>query len=139
MIGFLLVTFSEYIKEILPDKTVEFHPGCYTLNYESLVIPEDKRPTKEEFNAAFDKCVQDHPEIPLFFLRRDRDIKLKESDIYALPDYPHESDVVRQAWLDYRTSLRDITKTAEPRLELPFVSIENEPELTNVEWPTPPS
>lgn len=139
MIGFLHGTFAEYIKEILPDKTTEFHTGFYTLNYKSLRIPEDKRPTEEQFNEAFNKCTQDHPEIPLFFLRQERDRRLQETDVYALPDYPHENEDVRQAWLDYRTSLRDITKTAEPQLELPYMEFENIPELTNVQWPTPPS
>ena len=139
MIAFLHYEFAQYIKEILPDKTIEFHEGFYELSYGSLRIPKDKRPTEEDFNKAFDKCIQEHPEIPIFFLRSERDRRLKETDVYALPDYPHESDDIRQAWLDYRTSLRDITKTAEPRLELPIVEIENTPELTNVQWPTPPS
>ena len=33
---------------------------------------------------------------------------LKESDVYALPDYPHKTQEAKQAWLDYRQALRDL-------------------------------
>lgn len=39
---------------------------------------------------------------------------LVESDKYALPDFPHATEQIKQAWLDYRQALRDITETAEP-------------------------
>ena len=45
---------------------------------------------------------------------KDRNQLLIESDRYALPDFPHASEQIKQAWLDYRQALRDITETAEP-------------------------
>lgn len=61
----------------------------------------------------------------------ERNKKLQESDHYALPDYPHASPTVKQAWLDYRQELRDFTETAAP-------SFSEEGKL-EVEWPVKPS
>ena len=63
----------------------------------------------------------------------DRDTKLKETDQFALPDYPHDSDETRQAWLDYRQQLRDLPANS------PDAQIDLETgELTGVEWPSEP-
>ena len=52
--------------------------------------------------------------------------------MYAIPDFGHPSEEVKQAWLTYRQELRDLPTTATPQLD------ENG-ELTNITWPTPPS
>jgi len=55
-----------------------------------------------------------------------------ETDKYALPDFPHQSEEIRQAWLDYRQSLRELPSTQNPTL--------NEYcELINITWPTDPN
>jgi len=41
--------------------------------------------------------------------RMKRDALLDQSDPMALPDYPHQDDATRQAWMDYRQALRDMT------------------------------
>ena len=61
----------------------------------------------------------------------ERNTKLTESDRYALPDYPHSSPAVRQAWLDYRQQLRDFIEVATPTF--------SEEGKIEVEWPTKPS
>ena len=66
-------------------------------------------------------------------LREERNKKLLETDKYtSIPDWPHPSEEVKQAWITYRQELRDLPATATPQLD------ENA-ELTNVTWPTPPS
>lgn len=50
---------------------------------------------------------------PVDMIRSIRNKLLQESDIYVLPDYPHSSPEVRQGWLDYRQSLRDLTNDLE--------------------------
>ena len=66
-------------------------------------------------------------------LREERDKKLLETDKYtSIPDWPHSSEEVKQAWITYRQELRDLPATATPQLD------ENG-NLTNVTWPTPPS
>jgi len=67
--------------------------------------------------------------IPVEVLRMERDILLRQTDWRATVDYPNPD---KQAWLDYRQALRDLPETAEPQLD------ENE-QLTNVIWPTPPT
>ena len=65
-------------------------------------------------------------------LREERDFLLEQTDKYALPDYPHINDTKKIEWLTYRQSLRDLTKTQTPILNLLGV-------LENVIWPTQPS
>ena len=54
------------------------------------------------------------------------------TDIYGLVDFPHKNEATKQAWLDYRKQLRDLTKNSTPLLD-------NNGILTNVIWPTAPS
>ena len=66
------------------------------------------------------------------YLRTQRDLLLDNTDKYTTIDYPHADDTIKQAWLTYRQALRDLPTTATPQLD------ENG-ELTNITWPTPPS
>ena len=57
-------------------------------------------------------------------MRRKRNDLLSKTDKYTLPDWPHPSEEVKQAWLDYRQALRDLpANTTDPE---------------NPIWPTPP-
>ena len=66
---------------------------------------------------------------PMRLLRLERDRLIQQTDWRATVDYPNPD---KQAWLDYRQALRDLPATAEPQLD------ENG-QLTNVTWPTPPA
>ena len=66
---------------------------------------------------------------PLRLLRQKRNQLLAVTDWRATVDYPNPD---KQAWLDYRQALRDLPETADPQLD------ENG-QLTNVIWPTPPA
>ena len=46
-------------------------------------------------------------------LKSKRDQFLFDTDKYALPDWPHSSPEIRQAWLDYRQALRELPSTTE--------------------------
>ena len=88
------------------------------------------KPTLAECEAAWQEIIS---EAPMKQLREERDKKLLETDKYtSIPDWPHPSEEVKQAWITYRQELRDLPATATPQLD------ENE-NLTNVTWPTPPS
>ena len=66
-------------------------------------------------------------------LREERNKKLLETDKYtSIPDWPHPSEEVKQAWITYRQELRDLPSTTTPELD-------SNGQLTNVTWPTPPS
>lgn len=58
-----------------------------------------------EFQAKMDEL---RPVEALKKLREQRDPLLDKTDRFALPDFPHDSDEIRQAWLNYRQELRDL-------------------------------
>ena len=87
------------------------------------------KPTDDEIEA---KRIELENEVPMKQLREERNIKLLETDKYSITDWPHASEEVKQAWITYRQELRDLPSTTTPQLD------ENG-ELTNVTWPTPPS
>jgi len=88
------------------------------------------KPTDAEIEA---KRIELQNELPIKKLRRVRNIKLLETDKYtSIPDWPHPSEEVKQAWVTYRQALRDLPSTASPQLDA-------NRNLTNVTWPTPPS
>ena len=92
--------------------------------------PNMSIPTKEEVEAKIDelRLLQ-----PMKILREERDNKLLETDKYtSIPDWPHASEEVKQAWVTYRQALRDLPTTTTPQLD-------SNGQLTNVTWPTPPS
>ncbi len=63
-------------------------------------------------------------------LRTERNDVLENTDRYTLPDFPHPSEDVRQAWLDYRQALRDLPANS------PDATIDPESgALIGVEWP----
>jgi hypothetical protein len=88
------------------------------------------KPTLAECETAWQEIIS---EAPMKQLREERDKKLLETDKYtSIPDWPHASEEVKQAWITYRQELRDLPATSTPQLD------ENG-NLTNVTWPTPPS
>lgn len=71
--------------------------------------------------------------IALKILREQRNNKLRDSDIYTLPDFPHKSEEIKQLWLNYRQNLRDLPSTYQN------VTIDTSTgELVDVIWPSPP-
>ena len=69
----------------------------------------------------------------LVILRSERYTRLVASDVYSLPDFPHADEATRQAWLDYRVALRDITKT------YPNPVTDDDDNLIGIDWPTKPT
>ena len=68
-------------------------------------------------------------QLPYDLIREKRGLLLKESDWIGLTDV---SLINKEAWQTYRQALRDLPQNSTPELD------ENG-ELTNVTWPTPPS
>ena len=87
------------------------------------------KPTDAEIEA---KRIELQNKLPMKILRRRRDEKLKECDVYSLPDFPHLNETTKQAWLTYRQQLRDLPANSSPQLDDDGI-------LTNVTWPSPPS
>ena len=101
-------------------------------NYNDIIWKSDNsqsKPTLAECEAAWQEIIN---KAPMKRLREERDKKLLETDKYSINDWPHASEEVKQAWVTYRQELRDLPATSTPQ-------IDDNDELTNVIWPTPPS
>ena len=121
------VTYGDCIQALIPDAEWSITENDYnSIRWDNNAFT---KPTLVEIKA---KKVELENALPMKILRQQRDMILKESDIYALPDYPHISDVKKTEWLTYRQNLRDLTKTQTPILNLLGI-------LENVTWPTEPS
>lgn len=86
-------------------------------------------PSKEELDQLWQEAKKETWVWQEFIKQRNE--RLRESDIYALVDYPHASEKDRQAWYNYRQALRDLTKTAVPICT-------EESTVGGVEWPAKP-
>lgn len=92
-----------------------------------------EKPTKETIDKKIEElkitCAYE-------MLRAERNEKLAECDYLFVNDFPHKSDETKQAWINYRQALRDITITQTPiynsNEELRRVYI------TGVTWPQAP-
>ena len=117
------------INKIVPNAKMKIIDNDYNTIVWSETNTQSK-PTLAECEAAWQEIMT---EAPMKILREERDKKLLETDKYtSIPDWPHTSEEVKQAWVTYRQALRDLPATATPQLD------ENG-NLTNVTWPTPPS
>lgn len=65
-------------------------------------------------------------------LREYRNVLLNLTDRYILPDFPHDSDAIKQSWIIYRQSLRDLPSNSTP-------SFDTDGSLTGVIWPIDPN
>jgi len=65
-------------------------------------------------------------------LREYRNVLLNLTDRYVLQDFPHDSDAIKQSWIIYRQSLRDLPTTQSP-------SFDKDGILIGVTWPIDPN
>ena len=112
-----------------PGNSIGFKEGCEeTLS--NVVWFSQNTNTEASFTVPTQQECEDYwntilkNKLALESLRRKRNFLIKDSDVYSLPDYPHPTPEVRQAWLDYRQALRDLPANTE--------------DPANPVWPTPP-
>ena len=88
--------------------TLVFNPHVKVYTVSPFTIP-----TQEECQEYWDTQLK--AELAMEALKKKRDALLAKSDIKSLPDFPHATEEVRQAWLDYRQALRDLpANTTDP-------------------------
>lgn len=98
----------------------------------NIILPNNvKRHSEDVWMEFVHKYVFENP---IYAVKWARNKLLKDCDHYALPDWPHKSEEERQAWLDYRQALRDITNQDMTNVRLTGYQI-----LDGIEWPTPPT
>lgn len=94
-------TYLDAVLALVPlAKIVPSNDGTYE-NAEWL--DERTAPTAQ---AVTDKLAELKAVEPLFYLRQERDKRLKETDLWGLEDYPTTAEQTA-----YRQALRDITNT----------------------------
>ena len=114
------------LNDLYPDTPI----ACGT-TYKSIILYKKQSLVPEEtITSRYPDYLQQHN---LSILRKIRIQKLALSDKYVLPDYPFSDDAIKQAWLAYRQSLRDITTT------YPNPDTDINDDLIGVVWPIPPT
>ena len=94
----------------------------HNLTWESLTFPEGyEKPPKEAFEKRYQELID---AFPMQQVRETRNRILDQTDKYSAGDYPHKTDELKQAWLDYRQTLRDLPSVTE--------------DPKNPVWPVPP-
>lgn len=112
------------------DVLKSYYPSIY-YGYETINPWE--RPTREEYQEVFQRCVEEHKDLLMDMVREQRREILKNTDMYLLPDYPI-TDEERARVIEYRQKLRDITKGELP----PFTRIDYVLEFHLGEGEAPP-
>jgi hypothetical protein len=80
--------------------------------WESIEVPEGyEKPPKEEFEAKLQELLDAQPWKEL---REERNTRIAQTDYLATIDYPHPTEEAKQAWLDYRQTLRDLPTLVTP-------------------------
>jgi hypothetical protein len=117
----------------LSEVLISLRPSNDWIITENILTWEDDislKPTEIEIEA---KRVELQNALPMKILREKRNIKLNDTDKYtSIPDWPHTTVEIKQSWLDYREALRNLPSNSSPQLD-------DNGELTNVNWPIPPS
>lgn len=121
--------FGNAITLLTTDECCWNEPVYEKIHWGNEVVPAINIPTKAQVEA---KIVELQNIEPLRLLREERDKLLLETDKYSINDWPHPSEEVKQAWVTYRQALRDLPSNSTP-------SLDNDGNLINVTWPTPPS
>jgi len=100
-------TFREMV-DVMPETFDMPYPS-----YDQITFPEGyEKPPKELFENKFNEFLREENFIKL---REQRDTLLNKTDKYIVADYPHATEEVKQAWLDYRQALRDLpANTMDP-------------------------
>jgi hypothetical protein len=99
-------------KRVIKMKTVS-GDDWNTKVWDTLVLQEtNEKPPKEEFEAKLQELIDAQPWKEL---REERNERIARTDYLFTSDYPHATEEVKQAWLDYRQALRDLpANTTDP-------------------------
>lgn len=126
---------SSYKRLVLLNLLQDIYPGtsvdCNT-TYASIILYYTTEPLVPE-SIIIDKYPAYNLAYNLRIFRRERNMRLLQSDMCGLTDFPFPSEENKQAWLAYRQALRDITTTyPEPETDENYVII-------GVVWPAKPT
>jgi len=125
---------TSYKRLVLLNLLQDIYPGtpiaCGT-TYASIILYYTTEPLVPE-STIKNKYPAYNLAYNLRILRRERNARLLQSDMYGLSDFPFPSEANKQAWIAYRQALRNIT-TSYPAPE----TDEND-NLIGIVWPVKP-
>ena len=125
---------ATYKRLILFNILTDLYPGvpiaCDT-TYSSIILYYTDKPLVPE-QTLIDLYPTYVQKYNLGLLRQERRMRLMETDMYGLADYPFKSDENKQAWLSYRQALRDITT------QYPNPEVDENDNLIGIVWPEKP-
>lgn len=98
------MNYSRVLNQFYPDKIFLCKDTYESLEWREEDIP---KPTNEELCKLYESVKN---EWELYSFRVERDVLLKESDLYVLPDFPHKTEEIKEKWIIYREALRNSTK-----------------------------
>ena len=123
-----------YKRVVLLQLLQDIYPGtpiaCGT-TYSSIILYYTSKPLVPESTIS-EKYATYTLAHNLDVLRRERNARLSQSDMYGLADYPFTSEENKQVWLAYRQALRNITKT------YPAPETDENNNLIGIVWPVKP-
>ena len=99
--------------------------------YDSIVWVKGNGHDKPSESAVNAKITEIENAKPMVELRRQRDVKLTDTD-WVVTKADETNSAVADNWKTYRQALRDLPASASPQLD-------SNGNLTNVTWPTKPS
>ena len=127
------INYGYVLEKRFPECEWTRTPGTKAYQYDAYVWGESNSismPSKTVLDNYW-KTDRRETDIWIRFITA-RDQKLKESDVYVLSDFPHANETSRQAWIDYRSALRDLPDT----IVEPICNEQNQLEVT---WPVKPT
>jgi len=93
--------------------------------------PSEVQPSTDQINSTVEQIISEEP---MNLLRREREIKLAESDWRLAPDY---SSPDQQAWVVYRQALRDLPQQIADGI-IPPPALNDSGDLLFENWPLEP-
>jgi hypothetical protein len=123
-----------YKRPILYKILVELYPGvsvCCGTSYDSIYLPNTTEVLipEETLDEIYTTKILPYN---LTILRSQRNTLLTASDIYMISDYPHITESIKQEWIVYRQSLRDLPQ------QYPEPETDENDNLINVVFPDKP-
>jgi len=93
--------------------------------------PSEVQPSTDQINSMVEQIISEEP---MNLLRRERELKLAESDWRLAPDY---SSPDQQAWVVYRQALRDLPQQIAEGI-IPPPALDDSGNLLFENWPLEP-
>ena len=119
-----MIHIADAISSLCPNISFKVHSSYDSIEF---INPPDSfiQPSEEEVQLKIDELTAAEP---MRLLREERGQLIATTDWRATVDYPGSDQA---AWLTYRQALRDLPANSTP-------SLDDNGQLTGVNWPTPP-